>query len=297
MKAVLLLAHGSPDTAAEADIREFLSNVTGGRVLPDATVEEIRRRYERIGRSPLTEITMRQAQALERELGIRVYVGMRNWRPYIADAIQQMSADGVTQAIAICLAPQNSRTSVGLYKQALEASGAPPFAVDFVKSWHDNPALISAFAEKLKAAWKKACDESGVQVPTIFTAHSVPTRTIADGDPYENQARETARAVALACELPDSVWCCAFQSQGAAGGPWIGPTVEETLLALKNQGATAALIQPIGFVCDHVEILYDIDIAFKKFAEENGMKLWRTESLNDSPAFIEALAGLVRRRA
>jgi protoporphyrin/coproporphyrin ferrochelatase len=297
MKAVLLLAHGSPDPATESDIRGFLNNVTGGRALPDAVVEEIRRRYEQIGRSPLTEITMRQAQVLERELGMRVYVGMRNWHPYIADTLKQMIADGVTQAIAICLAPQNSRTSVGLYRQALDAQGSLPFTVDFVQSWHDEPGLIEAFAQKLRPAWKRACEESGVQVPIIFTAHSVPSRTIADGDPYENQARATARAVARACELPDSVWCCAFQSQGAAGGPWIGPTVEETILALKNQGATAALIQPVGFVCDHVEILYDIDIALKKFAEGHGMRLWRTESLNDSPAFIEALAGLVRRRA
>jgi ferrochelatase len=297
MKAVLLLAHGSPDTATESDIREFLNNVTGGRALPDAVVEEIRRRYEQIGRSPLTEITMRQARALERELGMRVYVGMRNWHPYITDTLKQMIADGVTQAIAICLAPQNSRTSVGLYRKALDAQGPLPFRVDFVQSWHDEPRLIEAFAQKLRPAWKRACEESGVQVPIIFTAHSVPSRTIADGDPYENQARATARAVARACDLPESVWCCAFQSQGAAGGPWIGPTVEETILALKNQGATAALIQPIGFVCDHVEILYDIDIAFKKFTEGHGMRLWRTESLNDSPAFIEALAGLVRRRA
>jgi protoporphyrin/coproporphyrin ferrochelatase len=297
MKAVLLLAHGSPDPATESDIRGFLNNVTGGRALPDAVVEEIRRRYEQIGRSPLTEITMRQAQVLERELGMRVYVGMRNWHPYIADTLKQMIADGVAQAIAICLAPQNSRTSVGLYRQALDAQGSLPFTVDFVQSWHDEPGLIEAFAQKLRPAWKRACEESGVQVPIIFTAHSVPSRTIADGDPYENQARATARAVARACELPDSVWCCAFQSQGAAGGPWIGPTVEETILALKNQGATAALIQPVGFVCDHVEILYDIDIALKKFAEGHGMRLWRTESLNDSPAFIEALAGLVRRRA
>ncbi|MFL6300935.1 MAG: ferrochelatase [Terriglobales bacterium] len=296
MKAVLLLAHGSPDTATEADIREFLKNVTGGRALPDAAVEEIRHRYEQIGRSPLTDITMRQAKGLERELGMRVYVGMRNWRPFISDAVKQMAADSVSEAVAICLAPQNSRTSVGLYRKALEGDGGVPFAVDFVKSWHDNPKLIAAFAGKLLPAWKRACEESGVEVPIIFTAHSVPSRTVADGDPYEIQARETARAVALACDLPESAWCCAFQSQGISGGPWIGPTVEETILALKNQGATAALIQPIGFVCDHVEVLYDIDIAFKKFAEEHGMKLWRTESLNHSPLFIEALAELVRTR-
>jgi len=297
MKAVLLLAHGSPESADAADIREFLNNVAGGRALSDAVVEEIRSRYERIGRSPLCEITQRQAQLLERELGMRVYFGMRNWRPYIADTVKQMAADGVTHATVICLAPQNSRTSVGLYKKALESQGTLPFTVDFVQSWHDDPKLIEAFAERLLAAWKRSCDEAGVQVPIIFTAHSVPTRTVTEGDPYENQARDTAQLVAAKCGLPDSAWCCAFQSQGISGGPWLGPTVEETILALKNQGATAVMMQPIGFVCDHVEVLYDIDIGFKKFAEKNGMKLWRTESLNDSPAFVEALAGLVRRRA
>jgi ferrochelatase len=297
MKAVLLLAHGSPESADAAEIREFLNNVTGGRQLSDAAVEEIRSRYERIGRSPLCKITQRQAQLLERELGMRVYFGMRNWRPYIADTVKQMAADGVTHATVICLAPQNSRTSVGLYKKALESQGALPFTVDFVQSWHDDPKLIEAFAQKLLPAWKRACDEGGVQVPIIFTAHSVPTRTVAEGDPYENQARDTAQLVAAKCGLPDSAWCYAFQSQGISGGPWLGPTVEETILALKNQGATAVMMQPIGFVCDHVEVLYDIDIGFKKFAEENGMKLWRTESLNDSPAFVAALAGLVRRRA
>lgn len=297
MKAVLLLAHGSPESANEADIREFLDNVTGGRALPATAVEEIRGRYEQIGRSPLCEITQRQAELLERELGMRVYVGMRNWRPYISDAVKRMASDGVTHATVICLAPQNSRTSVGLYRKALESQDSLPFTVDFVQSWHDDPKLIEAFAQKLLPAWKRACDETGVQVPIIFTAHSVPTRTVAEGDPYENQARDTARLVAIKCDLPDSAWCCAFQSQGASGGPWLGPTVEETILALKNQGATAAMIQPIGFVCDHVEVLYDIDIAFKKFAEENGMELWRAESLNDSPAFVAALAGLVRRRA
>ena len=297
MKAVLLLAHGSPPSADEADIREFLKNVTGGRALSDDAVEEIRSRYEQIGRSPLGEITQRQARLLERELSIRVYFGMRNWHPYIAYAVKQMVADGVSHATVICLAPQNSRTSVGLYRKALESHGTLPFTVDFVQSWHDDRGLIEAFAQKLLPAWKRACDESGVQVPIIFTAHSVPTRTVAEGDPYENQARDTARLVAAECDLPDSAWCCAFQSQGLSGGPWLGPTVEETILALKNQGATAVMMQPIGFVCDHVEVLYDIDIVFKRFAEENGMKLWRTESLNDSPAFVAALAGLVRRRA
>ncbi len=138
--------------------------------------------------------------------------------------------------------------------------------------------------------------EAGAKVPVIFTAHSVPQRTIADGDPYEAQARETAALVARAVSSADEDWSFAFQSQGMSGGAWLGPTVEETILSLKEKGYTGVFIQPIGFVCDHVEILYDIDIAFRKFAEERGMRLWRAESLNDSPTFAAAVADVARTR-
>ena len=165
-------------------------------------------------------------------------------------------------------------------------------AIDFVDSWHDHPQLIEAFAERLKAALAKV----GRGTSVIFTAHSVPSRTISDGDPYEQQAKETAALVALEAELPDSQWVFAFQSQGMSGGPWIGPTVEETLRSLKAEGYSHALIQPVGFVCDHVEVLYDIDIGFRDYGSQIGIQVSRTESLNDSPVFIAALADLVQNR-
>jgi ferrochelatase len=308
---VLLLAHGTPETVDE--IPCFLHAVTGGRPLPQAVIEEVKRRYAQIGRSPLHDLTIKQADGVQRELGLRVYVGMRNWTPYIRDVVAQMKADGVVRAIVICLAPQNSRTSVGLYKRALFGSpeeegalGLPapagraspvPFAVDFVESWHDHPLLIRAFAEKLEQGWKRACSEAGARLPVIFTAHSVPVGSIAQGDSYEMQARQTAELVAMSVGgLALNDWSFAFQSQGMSGGPWLGPTVEDTILALRAQGHRGVFLQPIGFLCDHVEVLYDIDIGFRKFAGEHDMRLWRAESLNDSPLLVAALVDVARSR-
>jgi protoporphyrin/coproporphyrin ferrochelatase len=292
--AVLLLAHGSPDSVAE--VPEFLLRVTGGRPLPQPVVEEVQHRYGLIGRSPLTELTLKQGNLLARELGLPVYVGMRNWKPFVADAVRTMTSDGIEHAVAICLAPQNSRTSVGLYCAAL-AGEQPHFTVDFVESWHSHPLLIKAFAEKLRAGWDRASREMGTQnVPIIFTAHSVPERTIAEGDPYESQAKETASLVAREAALAPDAWSFAFQSQGMSGGAWLGPRVEDTILSLKEKGHRGVFLQPIGFLCDHVEVLYDIDIGFKQFAEKQGMRLWRAESLNDSPLLAAALADVARSR-
>ncbi|HEX8815781.1 MAG TPA: ferrochelatase [Terriglobales bacterium] len=291
--AVLLLAHGSPAVADE--IPEFLVQVTNGRHLPPHVVEEVKRRYELIGASPLTRRTLEQGELLAGELGMPVYVGMRNWKPYIADAVRKMQADGVQHTIAICLAPQNSRTSTGLYRSALTQNN-PQFTIDFVESWHDQPFLIRAFAERLHAGLQSAETEHGGKLPVIFTAHSVPQRTITDGDPYETQAKETAGLVATEAGLNAGDWTFAFQSQGMSGGPWIGPTVEDTILKIKAQGYNGVFIQPSGFLCDHVEILYDIDIGFKQFAEQHQMKLWRAQSLNDSPLLARALAEVARSR-
>jgi len=294
--AVLLLAHGSPDRVEE--IPEFLRSVTGGRPMPEAVVKEVQHRYGLIGSSPLTRITLRQGELLERELKLPVYVGMRNWHPLIGDVVKHMQQDGITRVVAICLAPQNSRTSVGLYRQALFGeSGAAPFEVDFVDNWHDHPLLVRAFAEKLEAGWERACDQAGARVPIIFTAHSVPERTITEGDPYEAQAKETAALVAM--EVPSLTvddWQFAFQSQGMSGGAWLGPTVEDAIRGLRTKGHRAVFLQPIGFLCDHVEELYDIDIAFREFAEKEGMRLWRAESLNESRILVAALADVARSR-
>jgi protoporphyrin/coproporphyrin ferrochelatase len=293
--AVLLLAHGSPDSVDE--VPEFLLRVTGGRPLPPPVVEEVKHRYGLIGRSPLTELTLKQGELLARELELPVYVGMRNWKPFVADALQTMASDGIGHAIAICLAPQNSRTSVGLYRSSLTTDRGIAFSVDFVESWHDHPLLIRAFAEKLRSGWDRACREMGTQkVPIIFTAHSVPERTIAEGDPYESQAKETAFLVAQEAGLRPEGWTFAFQSQGMSGGAWLGPRVEDTILALKEKGHRGVFLQPIGFLCDHVEVLYDIDIGFKQFADREGMRLWRADSLNDSPLLAAALADVARSR-
>ena len=287
--AVLLLAHGTPENVEQ--IPEYLNKVTGGRAVPESVIEEVKHRYGKIGSSPLTTITQRQASLLAESLGLPVYVAMRNWRPYIADVMAQMSADGVKNVIALCLAPQNSRTSVGLYRNAV-CKDSVGLDIDFIESWHDHPLLIAAFAERLEAELSKFKKQHVV----IFTAHSVPERTITDGDPYERQARETGALVARAVCLPDSQWTFAFQSQGMSGGPWLGPKVEDTMRLLRDQAHTNVLIQPVGFVCDHVEVLYDIDIAFREFGSQIGINVSRAESLNDSPSFIAALAAVIRDR-
>jgi ferrochelatase len=225
-----------------------------------------------------------------------VFAGMRNWKPFIADAVKAIAKQGFERVIAICLAPQNSRTSVGLYRRAVVGEAALPFALDFVEAWHDQPLLAKAFAEKLRSGYEKSRAEHGSRLPVIFTAHSVPQRTITEGDPYEAQSKETAALVANECGLSADEWVFAFQSQGMSGGPWIGPTVEETILALKAKGHRGVFVQPVGFLCDHVEVLYDIDIFFKQFAEKEGMQLWRAESLNGSQTLTASLAELVRGR-
>lgn len=264
--------------------------------MPPAAIEEIAHRYSLIGSSPLTQWTMLQGQALARALRMPVYVGMRNWKPFIPDVVKGVVANGIQHVIAICMAPQNSRTSVGLYRRAVEAEQGQAFTLDFVESWHDHPLLAKALAEKLRIGWNRACVEAAEQVPIIFTAHSVPQRTITEGDRYEAQAYETAQLVAQAAGLSQDDWLFAFQSQGLAGGPWIGPTVEDMIVRCKEKGHSGVFVQPIGFLCDHVEVLYDIDIAFRDFAEKKGMRLRRADSLNDSPTLTAALADLARSR-
>ena len=294
--AVLLLAHGSPENPSQ--VPEFLCYITGGRPLPPVVVEEIRHRYSLIGFSPLPCWTLLQADRLSQSLRMPVFAGMRNWKPFIADAVKAIATGQYARVIAICLAPQNSRTSVGLYRSAVTSDasgdGTLPFKLDFVEEWHDQPLLVKAFAEKMLAGWEKAGAEHGAKLPVIFTAHSVPERTIAEGDPYERQAKETAALVAQAAGLAAEDWTFAFQSQGMSGGRWIGPTVEDTIRGLKAKGHRGVFLHPIGFLCDHVEVLYDIDIAFQQFAEKEGMRLWRAESLNGSETLTAALAEVVR---
>jgi len=315
-QAVLLLAHGTPETLEQ--IPEYLRNVVSGRPMPQAVIEEIQHRYSLIGRSPLTEITLEQGRLVERELAtagqrVPVYVGMRNWRPYIPDVVRQMRAEGVEQAAVICMAPQNSRTSVGLYRRAVEAEAAS-LRIDFTAGWAHDPLLVEAFVERLRPTLSKLSAEVGHAVPVLFTAHSVPCRTVQtpaanDGqprlwpgegpnssapDPYAEEAKATAALVAR--RIPEiAQWWFAFQSQGASGGPWIGPSVETTLDAIAAQGIKTLILQPVGFLCDHVEILFDVDHLFREYADKLGIRLERPESLNGSPTLARAVADLARR--
>jgi ferrochelatase len=315
--AVLLLAHGTPESIEQ--IPEYLRNVTSGRPLPESAIEEIKHRYGLIGHSPLTEITFEQARLLSEKIGLPVYVGMRNWKPYIATTVRQMLDDGVTAAAAICLAPHNSRTSVGLYRRAVLAEAGKQIAIDFTDGWAEHPLLADAFAERLRTAWMKLNEQTGKKTPVLFTAHSVPCRTVQSApspsteavptaaltqppkvtaDPYAIEAKRTAALVAERMQslgLTASDWFFAFQSQGMSGGPWIGPTVEDTLKALREAGHTAVMILPIGFLCDHVEILYDIDIGFREYGRSIGLEIARPESLNASPLLTDALADLARQ--
>ncbi len=337
--AILLLAHGTPDTLGQ--MPEYLQKVTGGRPMPQDVVQELQHRYAQIGLReeplpegpPLTRWTLTQGRLLSEFLGRPVYVAMRNWHPYIANVVARMKADGVQHARVLCLAPQNSRTSTGLYRRALMDAVGNSFAVDFIAGWADEPLLAQAFAERMWPTWAEACAVTSaaagkpVRVPILFTAHAVPCRTImattppatpldarpsapipVDGmqhygssqnpDPYPVECKQTALAIAAALRpvgLTDADWFFAFQSQGVAGAPWIGPTVPDTLKALADSGHKAVVLQPVGFLCDHVEILYDIDIDFKQQAEALGMKLSRAESLNDSPTLIRAIDSALHR--
>ena len=293
---MLLLAHGAPDRLE--DIPEFLLNVRGGRKLPEPMVQEIVRRYRLIGGgSPLMRLTKLQADGLARLLAHPVYIAMRNWKPFISDTIHQLAEAGVDRVVALCLAPQNSRTSIGLYRRYLDdavAKFAPGLQVDFIESWHDHPLLVEAYREKVAAAMARVEQETGRPAPVIFTAHSVPEKTIADGDPYDQQVRETARRVAETLNLAE--YRLAFQSQGMTAEPWIGPTVESLIDEIARAGQRHVLLAPVGFVCDHVEILYDIDVLFRDYGKSKGVAVHRSESLNDSPAFIRALAAIITER-
>jgi ferrochelatase len=290
-QAVLLLAHGAPDRLEDVD--EYLTLVRGGRPLSPELAEVIKQRYADIGGgSPLTARTREQAAFLEAQLvaeGLPVYVGMRNWRPFIRETVAQMQSAGVERIVALCLAPQYSKFSIGLYfRRVQEAKTELGFSagIAWTKSYHDHPLLIEAFHQKL--APLVPCEK------VLFTAHSLPEKILESADPYMAETRNTARAVAERAGL--AAWDFAYQSQGLTDERWLGPTVESTIERYAREGVREMVLAPIGFVSDHVEILYDVDILFRRFAKDRGIELRRPESLNDSPEFIAALADVVRER-
>ncbi len=324
-EAVLLLAHGTPDTLGEMDA--YLRLVTGGRGVPPHVVHELQERYAEIGlreepteEGPhLTRWTLLQGRLLAEKLGLPVYIGMRNWHPFIADVVARMKQDGVTSATTLCLAPQNSRTSVGLYKRAVETAAGDQLRIDFLAGWAEHPLLARAFAQRMRVAYDRAL-ATGARTAILFTAHSVPCRTVqasvkpvehhgmvlaTEPDTYNHECKVTAQLIAAQLgeqgtergshPLTEEDWFFCFQSQGLSGGPWIGPSVEDTLGALKQQGYQHVVMQPVGFLCDHVEILYDIDIAFQQTGREVGLTVSRAESLNDSPILLAAIQDIVLR--
>jgi protoporphyrin/coproporphyrin ferrochelatase len=298
--AVILLAHGAP--LRVQDIPKYLKNIRGGTNSSTAVIQEVASRYKQIGgRSPLLDITTAQAEALETYLNpgeglFKVYVGMRTWSPYIKDAVNQAVNDGAERIVALCLAPQYSRWSTERYQKAfndaIEVWQSKKLEVRFITSWPNQPLLIDAFVERYRAADVDLKAKGKKDVHTIFTVHSIPSDSVEMfGDPYVEEYSKTMQGILQQVDIAN--WHQAYQSQGMIPVPWLEPSVEETLDKIAKAGSKTALVVPVGFVCDHIEILYDIDIAFKQYAAERDIELFRTESLNTSPLFIEALAGVV----
>lgn len=284
---VLLMAHGTP--ASMSEMPEYLTLVRGGRPPSAELVEEMRHNYEAIGgRSPLTEITMAQAAALRDRLGpaVPVAVGMRNWKPFIKDALADLAAAGATRVIGIPLAPQFSTLSVEKYNDAAKAALPEGMSFEPVSSYHTHPLLIEAFAERVRAAAPRP-DEL-----VIFTAHALPVRVIESGDRYATEVAETAKAVAERAGV--TKYRQAYQSAGRTPEPWIGPELGAVIDEESGNGVRKFLVVPIGFVCDHTEILFDIDVQAAQTAREFSTSLRRTESLNTSGTFIRLLDELVR---
>jgi ferrochelatase len=279
--AVVLMAYGSPSEIE--DIPAYLADIREGRPVSERAVEELQERYRRIGgRSPLDELTEAQRAALERELGLRVHVGMKHWRPRIAEAVEAALAEGAERIVGVVLAPHYSRLSIAGYRSRLEDALGDRAELVFVDSWHDHGPFLDVLADRVR----------GTDAHVVFTAHSLPERILRDGDPYRDQLLETSRLVAERAGL-DS-WSFAFQSASPTGEPWLGPDILEELDRLHAAGVRTVLVCPVGFVSDHLEILWDLDVEARERAAELGLELERIESLNDDPRFVRALAGVVR---
>ncbi len=297
--AVLLMAYGAAGSLDE--IEPYLRDIRGGRPVGPELVAEVRRRYELMGgRSPLLEITRVQAQRLEERLNqagpgrFGVYVGMRHWHPYINETVGRIVADGCDRLVALCLTPYYSKLSVGAYFGKLdEACGAhgAHFPIARVESWSQQPLLIEALADQLAAARDRFAPEVSARVPIVFTAHSLPERILKDNDPYPGELHATAQAVAQ--RIGAGEWRFAYQSQGRTPEPWLGPDAGSVIAELHAQGHRHVLLAPIGFISDHMETLYDVDILYAGQARARGMQLERAASLNADPKLIEALAQVV----
>jgi ferrochelatase len=300
--SVLLIGFGGPTKMS--DVRPFLENVLRGRPVPPERIEAVVHHYEIIGgRSPFNELTFRQARALEVELraegsAVPVYVGMRVWTPYVRGTLQRMAADGMRRAVGIIMAPHQTDASWGRYERAVAAArerlGASAPEVDYVDAWHAHPLFIEAVSDNVGAALQQIPPEDRSSAALVFTAHSVPT-AMAAASPYVQQITESARLVAE--RIGRQRWTLAYQSRsGNPHEPWLGPDINEAVRQLAGAGARDVVVAPIGFVCDHVEVLYDLDIETRQIAQDLGINFVRAATVNDHPAFIRMLADVVRGR-
>lgn len=295
-RGVLLMAYGAPD--ALEDVEPFYMDIRGGKAPPPALLTQLKTRYEAIGgKSPLLDITRRQAKAVAAALGdeYRVYVGMRHWKPCIREAVAEMARDGITDAAAIVLAPHYSRLSVGAYMQRLDeavaASGAT-MRLCKIDNWHLHPRFLDVLEQRVRQALARWPTEWQLSPHVVFTAHSLPQRIQEWNDPYPTQLLETAQALATRLDL--GRWSLGYQSAGRTQEPWLGPDLLTVIDDLAHQKEAALLVCVIGFIADHLEVLYDIDLEAKPFALKRGMRLERIDMLNDDPLLVEALADVAR---
>jgi protoporphyrin/coproporphyrin ferrochelatase len=298
--AVLLIAFGGPEKMV--DVRPFLANVTQGRPIPPQRLEEVVHHYELFeGRSPLTEITRRQAKALQRLLertGLKlpVYIGMRNWHPYLSETLAQMVQDGVKQALGLILSAQQSEAGWERYQQNVaearkQVGNAAP-QVTYAPGWHDHPLFIEAVADLTRSAFAHLPDPRRPNTPLVFTAHSVPT-ALPSTPAYVRQIEEGARLVAE--KIGQQNWAVAYQSRsGDPRSPWLEPDIGAVLRKLASNGVQDVVVSPIGFVCDHIEVLYDLDTEARKIAVQHSLNMVRAGTVNDHPTFIRMLADVVR---
>jgi len=297
--SVLLMAMGGPDCLE--NVEPFLLDVRGGRPTPPELVEEIRERYRATGgKSPAVGITQEVGKKLEQQLNesgdgrYRVYVGLRHWHPFIKDTYTELLKASPEQVIGICMAPQQSSLSTGAYRKKVEEARAmleDHTPVTYVGSWNRHPRLVAAIVENIRHALEKFPAEVRATLPVLFTAHSLPERIVAMKDPYPDEVKGTVEAVTRI--LGNQPTYFAYQSQGRSSEPWLGPTVESMLDTIQQAGHRSVLVAPIGFICDHVETLYDIDIELRQLAADKGMRLERIAMLNDSPALIETLRDIL----
>ena len=299
---VLVMAYGGP--ASLAEIPGYLADIRAGRPTSTAVLLEITENYAAIGgRSPLPEISRRQVDAVQARLDparYRCYLGMRHWSPWIEEVVGEMIEDGITHAVSIVLAPHYSALSIAKYADRI-AAGLDLYrgsiAFQHVTSYHDHPGLIEALAGRVEDGLDRwPADERG-RVHVVFSAHSLPARITAQGDPYEPQLRETAALVAERAGIGSDRWSWSFQSAGRTPEPWLGPPIEEHLAELAAAGVKDVISVPVGFVSDHVEILFDIDVKAREVAGALGMRLERPPALNDDPRFIGTLAAVIAEHA